>query len=45
VFSEALVIELSEVEKELEIHIHDARGVVRTLDVATHPVEAVCDSA
>jgi hypothetical protein len=45
VLGEALVIELSEIEKELEIHVHDARGVVRALNVAAHPVKAVGDSA
>jgi len=45
VVGEALVVEGAEVEEELEVHVHDARDVLGTLDVTSHPVEAVGDAA
>src|SRR5688500_16461692 len=44
VFGERGIVEVSEIEKELEIRINDTRGVFRALDVTAHPIEAVGDA-
>ena len=44
VFLELLVVEIREVEHQLEVHIEQARHVLRALDIAAHPVEGVCDA-
>ena len=45
VLGQALLVEISEVEEELEVGVHQARRVFGALNVAGHPVETVRNAA
>ena len=36
---------VGQIEQQLEIHLGDARVVLRPLDVAAHPIKRICDAA
>ena len=42
---ELRLVEAAHVEEQLQVHVHDARDIFGTLDVAGHPVEGIGDAA
>jgi hypothetical protein len=41
VFFELLIVEISEIQHELKIHIQQTGDILRALNVAAHPVEGI----
>ena len=42
---ESAVIKIAEIEQELEVHVHQTRDAFSALNVATHPVEIIGNTA